>query len=102
MTEELEVLKCQDSKTDPELSYLIPKYIFMRGTRNLLDMGLVSPQMRKSARSQDKIGSKRLMEDGISEEFFGLQSVYLVPKTHRINGGILGKTGYIQDPTHNS
>ena len=61
-TDELEAWLNRDEKTEPELAYWIPKYILMRGTTNILDMGLMSPQMRRLAKSQDKIGWRNFIE----------------------------------------
>ena len=52
----------KDGKIDHELAFWIPKYITTRGTKNLLDTGLMSPQMRRLARSQDTIGWRDLTE----------------------------------------
>ena len=86
-TDDLEDWMVKDSKTDSELAFWIPKYIMMRGTKNLLDMGLMSPQMRRLARSQDTIGWRNFMEGRISKEFLDIQSVHLELGCHRINGG---------------
>ena len=66
---QLETWLNKDEKTKPELAFWIPKYILMRGTKNFPDMGLMSPQMRRLARSQDKIGWRNFMEGRISKEF---------------------------------
>ena len=55
-TDELEKWMVKNGKSDSELAFWIPTCIMMRGTRNLLDMGLMLPQMRSLARSQDTIG----------------------------------------------
>ena len=85
-TDKLETWLNRDEKTEPELVFWIPKYILMRGTRSLLDMGLMSPQMRRLARSQDKIGWRNFMEGRISKEFFEIQGIYLVLGCHKLNG----------------
>ncbi len=42
-----------DNNTDPEILYWIPKYILMRGVKPLLDLGIMLPQFKALARSQD-------------------------------------------------
>ena len=55
-TDGLKDCMVKDSKTGSELAFWIPKYILMRGKRSSLDIGLMSPQIRRLARIQDKIG----------------------------------------------
>ena len=84
-TDKLEAWLNSDEKTESELSFWIPKYILLICTRSLLDMGLVSPQMRRLAKSQDKIGWRNFMEGRISKEFFEIQGVYLALGCHKLN-----------------
>ena len=58
----------------------------MRGTRSLLDMGLMSPQMRRLAKGQDKIGWRIFVEGRIFKELFEIQGVYLALGCHKLNG----------------
>ena len=57
------------AKTDNELAFWIPKYIMMRSTKNLSDTGLMLPQMRRLAGSQETIGWKNFMEGRVSKSF---------------------------------
>ncbi len=52
----------RDNKTDPEILYWIPKYILMRGVKSLLDLGIMSPQFKALAHSQDLIGWRDFTE----------------------------------------
>ena len=67
----------QDDKTERELAYWLPKYILMRGTKNMAEMGHMSPQMRCPAKSQDVIGWKNFMEGRISRWFYHIQNEHL-------------------------
>ena len=46
----------KDNITNPEIWYWIPKYILMRGSKPLAEMGFMSPQFKAFAISQDIIG----------------------------------------------
>jgi hypothetical protein len=46
----------RDNNTNPEILFWIPKYILMRGVKPLLDLGIMSPQFKALACSQDLIG----------------------------------------------
>ncbi len=52
----------RDNKTDPEILYWIPKYILMRGVKSLSDLGIMSPQFKALAHSQDLIGWRDFTE----------------------------------------
>jgi hypothetical protein len=39
----------KDNITDPEIWYWIPKYILMRGSKPLAEMGFMSPQFKALA-----------------------------------------------------
>ncbi len=53
---ELTEWMARDNKPNPEILYWIPKYILMRGVKSLLDLGIMSPQFKALAHSQDLIG----------------------------------------------
>ena len=86
-TEELQDWLLQDDKTGRELTYWLPKYILMRGTKNMVEMGQMSPQMTCLARSQDVIGWKNFMEGRISRQFYEMQNEYLTLGNHRMDAG---------------
>jgi hypothetical protein len=46
----------KDRITAPKLLYWIPKYILMRNDKPFLQLGYMSPQLRRMVESQDKIG----------------------------------------------
>ncbi len=56
----------RDSKTNPEILYWIPKYILMRGIKSLSDLGIMLPQFKDLAHSQDLIGWRDFTEGYIS------------------------------------
>ena len=51
----------------PELAYWIPKYILLRGTRQLSDFPYLSAEMRRVAVSQDLIPWTSFMVGGALE-----------------------------------
>jgi hypothetical protein len=53
---ELAEWMARDNKTDPEILYWNPKYILMRGVKPLSEIGIMLPQFKALARSQDLIG----------------------------------------------
>ena len=57
----------------------------MRGTKNMAEMGCMSPQMTSLAKSQDIIGWKNFMEGRISRHFFDVQNEYLTLGNHRMD-----------------
>jgi hypothetical protein len=59
----------KDGKTDPDLTYWIPKYILMRGDKPFLKMGYMSTKLKSLAESQDRIGWKNFTEGHISTHF---------------------------------
>ena len=71
-TEELQDWLIQDNKTEGELAYWIPKYILVRGTKNMAELGCMSPQMSQLAKSQDIIGWKNFTKGRISRQFFDM------------------------------
>ena len=84
-TDELQDWLDQDNKTERELAYWIPKYILMRGTKNMAEMGCMSPQMTSLSKSQDIIGWKNFMEGRISRHFFEIQNEYFTLGNDRID-----------------
>ena len=66
-TDEVQGWLDKDSKAKGELAYWIPKYILVRGTKNMAELGCMSPQMSCLAKSQDIIGCKNFMEGRISD-----------------------------------
>ncbi len=59
----------KDKITDPEIRYWIPKYILMKGSKPLAEMGCMSPQFKALAISQDIIGWRKFTEGHISSFF---------------------------------
>ena len=55
-TDELQDWLNEDNKTERELAYRIPKHTLTRGTKNMAEMGCMSPQMICLAKNQDIIG----------------------------------------------
>ena len=85
-TEELDIWMDKDNKTNDELAFWIPKYILMRGTKRMSEMGHMSSEMMSLARSQDVIGWRNFMEGRVSREFVDMQNIHLRLGCHRING----------------
>ena len=85
-TNDLEDWMTKHGRTDHEVAFWIPRYIKMRGTKCMSDMGHMSQQMRALARSQDIIGWRNFMEGRISREFLDIQNLHLGLGNHRING----------------
>ena len=75
-TDELKDWLPKDCKTERELAYWIPKYVLMRVTKNMAEMGCMSPQMTSLAKSQDTIGWKDFTKERISRHFFDIQNEY--------------------------
>jgi hypothetical protein len=76
----------RDNKTDPEILYWIPKYILMRGTKPLSELGIMSHQFKALARSQDLIGWREFTEGNISTHFYEIQSFHLAMSSSFLNG----------------
>jgi hypothetical protein len=76
----------QDTKTDPEILYWIPKYILMRGDKPLTMMGFMSPQFKALANSQDLIGWRDFMEGHMSTHFYAIQTFHLAMSSNYLNG----------------
>jgi hypothetical protein len=83
---ELAEWMARDNKTDPEILYWIPKYILMRGVKPLLEIGIMSPQFKALARSQDLIGWREFTEGNISTHFYEIQSFHLAMSSNFLNG----------------
>ena len=66
-----------DEKTDPEITYWVPKYICGRGCLKFSDLGPMLPTMSALAASQDLIGWRNFMEGRISTHFFSFQQKHL-------------------------
>jgi hypothetical protein len=64
--------------THYELSYRIPRYINLQGTRRLGNFPQLSPAMQGVADSQDQIPRKDFMEGNMSGKIFFSQSSTLV------------------------
>ena len=76
-TEALEKWMLTRGNTYAEIAYWVPKYILCRGTRRFQDLGVMSPEMRSLAISQDKIGWRNFMEGRISRRFYSIQHFHL-------------------------
>jgi len=85
-TDELEDWLIKHGKTNHEVAFWIPRYILMRGTKHLSEMGCMSPQMTTLAKSQDVIGWRNFTEGRISRELLDIQNLHLELGSHRING----------------
>jgi hypothetical protein len=64
--EALEQWMHQDGRTNPEISYWVPKYILLRGQRTMAELGPMSASMQQAAASQDMIGWCKFMEGKMS------------------------------------
>jgi hypothetical protein len=67
----------RDNKTNPEILYWIPKYILMRGVKSHLDLGIMLPQFKALAHSQDLIGWRDFTKGYISTQFYEIQTFHL-------------------------
>ncbi len=83
---ELTKLMAKDNITDPEILYWIPKYILMRGDKPLSQMGLMSPQFKALANSQDLIGWRDFTKGHISTHFYAIQMFHLTMSSSYLNG----------------
>ncbi len=75
-----------DSRTDPELTYWIRKYILMQGDKPFLTMGYMSPKLEALAESQDCIGLEEFTEGHISTQFYKIQNFHLAMPSSYFNG----------------
>jgi hypothetical protein len=76
----------RDKKTNPEILYWIPKYILMRGIESLLDLGIMLPQFKAFAHSQDLIGWRDFTKGYISTQFYEIQTFHLAISSSLLNG----------------
>jgi hypothetical protein len=76
----------QDNRMDPEILYWIPKYILIRGSKPLLEMGFMSPQFKLLAKRQGLIGWRNFTEGYISTHFYPIQSFHLTMSSSYLNG----------------
>ena len=76
----------KDNITDPEIWYWIPKYILMRGSKPLSEMGFMSPQFKALVISQDIIGWREFTEGHILTHFYAIQSFHLAMSSSYLNG----------------
>jgi hypothetical protein len=83
---ELTEWMARDNKTNPEILYWIPKYILMRGVKSLLDLGIMLPQFKALAHSQDLIGWRDFTEGYISTQFYEIQTFHLAMSSSLLNG----------------
>ena len=75
----------KDNITDPEILYWIPKFILMRGSKPLAEMGFMSPQFKPLANSQDIIGWREFTEGHISIHFYVIQMFHLAMLSSYLN-----------------
>jgi hypothetical protein len=76
----------KDNITNLEILYWILKYILMRGSKPLADMGFMSPQFKALTISQDIIGWREFTEGHISTHFHDIQSFHLAMSSSYLNG----------------
>ena len=62
----------KDNITDLEILYWIPKFILMRGSKPLAEMGFMSPQFKALANSHDIIGWREFTDGHISTHFYAI------------------------------
>ena len=91
-TEKLERWLHYHHCTNPELAYWLPKYILSRGLVLFVDLGHMSPSMKRIAASQDKIGWRNFMEGRVSKRLFAMQHLHLSTSPSFLNGGDWMKT----------
>ncbi len=85
-TEDLSTWLNQEHLTDLELAYWISKFILMHGHKPSASLGVMSPQMKPLAVSQDTIGWCNFMEDCISTHFYFIQHYHLALSGSLLNG----------------
>ena len=84
-TDDLARWMAQDEKTDPEITYWVPKYIRGRGSLKFSELGPMSSKMAALAASQDLIGWRNFTEGRISHHFFSIQQAHLATTSVRMN-----------------
>ena len=80
-----------DNYSHLELAYWIPRYIMLRGTRQLADFPAHTPEMLCVAVSQDKIPWKDFMEGKLSKEIFSLQAQALACSPSKLSAASWAK-----------
>ena len=81
---ELEVW--MQGKFHPELTYFIPKYLLFRGTEDMADLGIMSPEMFEVAVSQDLVGWRNFTEGRFSQHIVPMQQSYAAVTSSKHNG----------------
>ena len=76
----------EDSRTNTELAYWIPKYVIFRGQRLMATLGPMSHAMRQAAISQDEIGWRQFTEGKVSKDFASIQRAHCAGAPCRMNG----------------
>jgi hypothetical protein len=66
-----------DHDTHPDINYWLPRYIKLRGARQLSSFSELSPGIRRFAEAQDSIGWRNFMEGKIAKELFSVQRRHL-------------------------
>ena len=66
-----------DHDTHPDINYWLPRYIKLRGARQLSSFAELSPEIRRFAEVQDSIGWRNFMEGKIARELFSIQRRHL-------------------------
>ena len=102
--EELRAWMSSHGNTDPQLVHWVSKYILERGEVKFENLGSMSPELKKLAESQDKIGWRNLMEGRISKHFIEIQQRHLEYTDSFINGNDWVKSSFqkcYRSPTHN-
>ena len=89
----------KDNITNPEVWYWISKYILMRGSKPLAEMGCMSPQFKALAISQDIIGWREFTEGHISTHFYAIQSFHLAMSSSYLNRDFLLEVGGVTTTT---
>jgi hypothetical protein len=74
------------SYAHPEITFFLPKYLLLRGTREFSSLGTMSPAMYELACNQDLIGWRNLTEGKLSNLFLPLQQSYLGTTPSKISG----------------
>ena len=69
---------------DSKLLYWIPKYILLRGTRQLATFKYLSTAMRRVALDLDGIGWRHFLEGKVPRSLFEHQSLALAGSTCRL------------------
>jgi hypothetical protein len=76
----------QDGRTNPEISYWVPKYILLRGQRTMAELGPMSASMQRAASSQDMIDWCEFMEGKVSTKIASIQRIHCAAAPCMMNG----------------